>query len=66
VKTAKVLRELHGHFLADEGSQLRELWVPRREGETLERAVIDFLSGMTDHYALQIYQDLFLPVAWDR
>jgi len=66
IKTAKVLRELHGHFLADGGSQLRELWVPRREGESLERAVVDFLSGMTDHYALQIYQELFLPVAWDR
>ena len=65
VKTAKVLRDLHGHFLADGGRQLRELWVPRRDGESLERAVIDFLSGMTDRYAIELYRQLFLPTAWD-
>ena len=65
IKTAKVLRELHGHFLADEGNELRELWVPRREGEGIERAVVDFLSGMTDRYAIELYERLFLPTAWE-
>ena len=64
-KTSKVLRELHGHFLADGGQRLRALWVPRRDGEELERAVVDFLSGMTDGYAIRIYQELFLPRAWE-
>ncbi len=65
VKTAKVLWELHAHFLADEGKELRELWVPRREGESLERAVVDFLCGMTDRFAIELYERLFLPTAWE-
>jgi dGTPase len=65
VKTSKVLRELHAHYMGDGGKQLKTVWSPRREAETLERAVIDFLSGMTDHYALQIYGEIFLPTVWD-
>jgi dGTPase len=65
VKTAKVLRDLHTHFLADGGRELRGLWVPRREGESLERAVVDFLCGMTDRYAIEIYRQIFLPSGWE-
>jgi len=65
VKTAKVLRDLHAHFLAEDGRRLRGVWKPRREGESLERAVVDFLSGMTDRYAIRIYQETFLPTAWE-
>jgi dGTPase len=29
-----------------------------------ERAVIDYISGCTDHYALDLYQKLFVPKVW--
>ncbi len=64
VKTSKVLTELHGHYMAEGGRALRSVWSPRREAETLERGVVDFLSGMTDQYALQLYSQIFLPTAW--
>lgn len=64
VKTKKVLCDLHAHYLQDQGQQLSVVWTPRRAGESLERAVVDFLSGMTDSYALQIYREIFLPNAW--
>lgn len=32
--------------------------------DSLERRTVDFLAGMTDPYALALYQRLFLPVAW--
>lgn len=38
--------------------------VPQDEG--LSRAVTDFLAGMTDRYALQLYKDRLLPRAWPR
>ena len=30
----------------------------------LERAVCDYVAGMTDDYALHIYGDIFIPAAW--
>jgi dGTPase len=63
VKSEKVLTELHGRFVAM-GQSFRELWPQAREGETQERRVIDFISGMTDQYALEVYQSLFLPRVW--
>jgi dGTPase len=32
--------------------------------EPLERRTVDFIAGMTDPYALQLYQRLFFPSAW--
>ncbi len=36
------------------------------EGETEQRAVCDFISGMTDPYAMQTFVKLFIPVRWPR
>jgi len=32
--------------------------------ESLKRAVSDYISGMTDKYAVHIYEKLFIPEAW--
>lgn len=34
------------------------------EGETVERGVADFISGMTDRYAIETYEDIFVPRVW--
>jgi dGTPase len=34
------------------------------EGASLERKVVDRLAGMTDQYALEMYQKLFFPESW--
>lgn len=36
------------------------------ENEGAERAVCDYIAGMTDQYAVQIYNDLFIPKNWQR
>ena len=30
-----------------------------------ERAVCDYIAGMTDNYALDMYHQLFIPRSWD-
>ena len=35
-----------------------------REGETEDRTVCDFISGMTDPYALERFTELFIPRRW--
>ena len=42
---------------------LRDLQdVISREG--IDRAVCDYVSGMTDGYAMEKYGEIFIPTAW--
>ncbi len=34
------------------------------EEEGLDRAVCDYISGMTDGYCMEVYSNLFIPAAW--
>ena len=34
------------------------------EDETVERSVADFISGMTDRYAIETYEERFVPRVW--
>ena len=33
-------------------------------GDTKERAVCDYISGMTDNYAIEKFEELYVPVGW--
>ena len=62
-KAAKILRELYeylmchpDHFLSFTGND--PLY------DSLERCVCDFLAGMTDRYAFNLYGKIFLPLPW--
>lgn len=35
------------------------------EKEGTERAVADYIAGMTDHYAISVYSDIFIPKSWN-
>ena len=35
-----------------------------RTNDPLEKIVCDYISSMTDRYAISIYSDLFVPVSW--
>ncbi|MGN1001886.1 MAG: deoxyguanosinetriphosphate triphosphohydrolase [Oscillospiraceae bacterium] len=34
------------------------------DADGLERAVCDYVAGMTDSYALEVYGDIFIPMSW--
>jgi len=36
--------------------------IAKRDG--LHRAVCDYVAGMTDKYALEVYSNIFIPMAW--
>jgi dGTPase len=38
--------------------------VAPRPGEDLPRAVADFLSGMTDRFAMETWEKVFVPRPW--
>ncbi len=35
-----------------------------REREGTERAVVDYIAGMTDHFAIATYSDIYIPKEW--
>ncbi len=63
IKASKILRELYYYFLDHEDEFLKESSWPSA-GEPLERRVCDFIAGMTDRYAFNFYEKIFLPQPW--
>lgn len=33
---------------------------------SLDRAVCDYIAGMTDHYAVELFKDIFIPKSWNK
>jgi dGTPase len=63
-KAQRILEDLHRWCLED-GDRLRARFgVAPRAGEDLPRAVADFLSGMTDRFALETWEKVFMPRPW--
>ena len=34
------------------------------ENEGEKRAIADYIAGMTDHYAITVYSDIYIPKSW--
>ncbi len=64
LKANKVIRELYQHFCENESELRKHYNKGVREGETVERTVCDFIAGMTDSYAISVYESIFLPRRW--
>ncbi len=56
-KAANLVKELFVHFLEDDT-------LP--EGYTGLQGAVDYVAGMTDRFAIETYETLKLPAAWER
>ena len=62
-KVEGILAALYGYYLADIARLPADYRaVAEEEGE--ERAVCDYIAGMTDQFAVQQYTQLFIPGGW--
>jgi len=59
-KAQRILRDLFTGLVAD----AERFGVAPREGEPLARAVTDFVSGMTDRFALETWESIVVPRPW--
>ena len=62
-KAKELLIKLFEHYVKHP-EKMPELYRRNIESEGVERCVCDFVSGMTDRYAIETYQDLFVPKVW--
>jgi len=63
-KAQRILVDLWEWSMADGDRLWRRFGVAPRAGEDLARAVTDWISGMTDRFALQTWEEIFLPRPW--
>lgn len=61
-KASRMLRDLFDYFMNNQDALVR--YGGRLREETVDRAVVDFIAGMTDRFATKLYHDIFLPQPW--
>ncbi|MBR7133161.1 MAG: deoxyguanosinetriphosphate triphosphohydrolase [Clostridia bacterium] len=44
--------------------KMSEEYIAVCENEGAERAVADYIAGMTDHYAITVFSNIYVPKAW--
>ncbi|HEX7152955.1 MAG TPA: deoxyguanosinetriphosphate triphosphohydrolase [Thermoanaerobaculia bacterium] len=59
VKAQRILTALFEHVVAHP-----EEFLDSKSEEPVERLAIDFIAGMTDRYAINLYERLFMPKPW--
>ncbi len=62
-KAQDMLAALFTHF-TNHPEQLPGLYGKNLATESVERCVCDYLSGMTDRYAIELYKQIFIPEVW--
>ena len=62
-KVENILRGIWEHYRKNP-DQLPEDYRAIAERDGLERAVTDYVSGMTDDYAMYQFGQIFIPMAW--
>lgn len=59
-KVQALIERLYDHFVAHP-EQMPEEFRRNPHGEPIERLVCDYLAGMTDRYATEVFTELYLP-----
>lgn len=62
-KAQALLRYLYQYFISSPEKLPEEYQAIARQ-EDLDRAVCDYISGMTDRYAVAVYEELLIPKSW--
>jgi dGTPase len=61
-KAYKIVEELYYYFIK-QPEKMPGAYITEDEGNWA-RLACDFIAGMTDRYALKVYEDIFLPQPW--
>lgn len=66
-KAVKMLLILFDHYIENLDELPEEnLRVMEKYSESPQRAVCDYIAGMTDYYSVSVFKDLFIPLFWGQ
>ena len=63
-KAQDMIKTLYDYYLSHTDRFPAYLLEMMEKGESRERIVCDYISGMTDRYAISRYEELFIPKSW--
>ncbi len=66
-KASRMIEELYRYYIENSNAlpdRYREMYID--DGETLERVVCDYISGMTDSFACKTFNEIFIPISWEE
>lgn len=64
-KAMEMVRQLYGYFYEHAEYMPDEyLLFIRKYGQSRERVVCDYIAGMSDQYAIETFEERFIPKAW--
>ena len=61
-KARKILLDLYDYYMQHPEKVFKEF--PKDSGDEKDRMVCDFIAGMTDRFAIMMYEQNFLPQPW--
>lgn len=64
-KAIEMLRILFDYFVKHP-EEMPDIYRRNIEKEPVQRCVCDYISGMTDRYATNLFRDLYVPNSWRR
>lgn len=62
-KADRMLTAMYGYFMKDI-SKMPDFYVGLAEKHGKETAICDYISGMSDKYAVYVYENIFIPKSW--
>lgn len=65
IKAKSMIRELYEYFVFHP-EEMPELYYYNTEFEPVGRCVCDYISSMTDRYAIDLFKKLFMPAVWQK
>ncbi len=64
-KVTRMLEQMFRYYREHPEDMTAESRKQMEAGEAPERVICDYISGMTDHYCIHTYHDIFIPKSWD-
>ena len=62
-KAVEMLKKIYSYYI-ENPQELPEDFIAIAEKESRQRAVCDYIAGMSDNYALKVFNKLFVPLFW--
>ena len=63
-KAQQMIELLFEYYMKHPEAMTSEYRMLMDKGTSRERAVCDYISGMTDNYAIEKFEELFVPLGW--
>lgn len=64
-KASRMISNLYGYFY-DHPERLSPFYASLRERCPLEQVLCDYISSMSDRYAVYLYESIFVPKSWEK